>query len=229
MGVRRVRESDVAAVVALVHELAGYERASEYCRLTATQLRAALFRPRPALFGHVAERDGAVAGCALWFLNFSTWDGVHGIYLEDLFVRPEHRGTGLGRDLLAVLAAECLRCGYSRLQWSVLDWNAPAIGIYRHLGAEPIADWTVFRLDGPALSALAGSATKFGDQRRRQHGGIVVEPELGVRHHTEPDGEESHHDGEKQSQKVVHDGRRTEDGIKTDDDHKVDCEDQKYE
>jgi GNAT superfamily N-acetyltransferase len=159
MGVRRVQESDVDAVVALVHDLAGYERASEHCRLTAAQLRAALFGTQPALFGHVAERNGEVAGAALWFLNFSTWDGVHGIYLEDLFVRPEHRGVGLGRDLLAALAAECVRCGYSRLQWAVLDWNEPAIGFYRRLGAAPVDGWTVFRLDGPALGELAGLAT----------------------------------------------------------------------
>jgi len=158
MSVRRVGAHDVEAVVALVHELAGYERAIEQCRLTAGQLRAALFNPQPALFGHVAEVHGDIAGVALWFLTFSTWDGVHGIYLEDLFVRPEHRGTGLGRQLLAALAAECVRCGYSRLQWSVLDWNDPAIGFYRRLGAVPMDEWTVFRLDGPALAALAGSA-----------------------------------------------------------------------
>ncbi|HKS50458.1 MAG TPA: GNAT family N-acetyltransferase [Pseudonocardiaceae bacterium] len=158
MAVRRVRACDVDAVVALVHELAVYERASGQCRLTAGQLRAALFSPHPALFGHVAEVNGDIAGVALWFLTFSTWDGVHGIYLEDLFVRPVHRETGLGRQLVAALAAECMRCGYSRLQWSVLDWNDPAIGFYRRLGAVPMHGWTVFRLDGPALTALAGSA-----------------------------------------------------------------------
>ncbi len=157
MAIRRVRESDIDAVVALVHELAYYERASEQCRLTAAQLHAALCGAQPALFGHVAERDSEVAGVALWFLSFSTWDGVHGIYLEDLFVRPEHRGAGLGRQLLAALATECLHRGYSRLQWSVLDWNEPAIGFYRRLGAAPINDWTAFRLDGPALATLAGN------------------------------------------------------------------------
>jgi GNAT superfamily N-acetyltransferase len=155
MAVRRVQEPDVDAVVALVHELASYERASEQCRLTAAQLRAALFDAQPALFGHIAESNGEVAGVALWFLDFSTWDGVHGIYLEDLFVRPEHRGAGLGRELLAALAAECLCRGYTRLQWSVLDWNEPAIGFYRRLGAAPMKEWTVFRIDGPALTALA--------------------------------------------------------------------------
>jgi ribosomal protein S18 acetylase RimI-like enzyme len=155
--VRRVQESDLDAVVALVHELAAYERAPEQCQLTAAQLRSALFGAQPALFGHVAEVGGEIAGFALWFLNFSTWDGVHGIYLEDLYVRPECRGAGLGRELLAALAVECVRRGYSRLQWSVLDWNEPAIGFYRRLGAIPMDEWTVFRADGPALTALASS------------------------------------------------------------------------
>ncbi len=165
MAVRRVRESDVEDVVALVHGLAGYERASDQCRLTPTQLREALFGPRPALFGHVAEHDGEIASCALWFLNFSTWDGVHGIYLEDLFVRPEHRGAGLGRGLLATLAEECLRRGYSRLQWSAMYWNEPAIRFYRRLGAAPMDDSTVFRLEGPALGALAESGTLSDEVR----------------------------------------------------------------
>lgn len=157
MAVRRVAAGDVDAVVALVHDLAAYERAGEQCRLTATQLRAALFGPQPALHGHVAAVDGTIAGIALWFVTFSTWDGVHGIYLEDLFVQPEYRGAGLGRELLAALAEQCLRYGYTRLQWSVLDWNEPAIAFYRRLGAVAMDDWTVFRVDGPALAALAGS------------------------------------------------------------------------
>jgi GNAT superfamily N-acetyltransferase len=155
MKVRGLESHHLEAVVAMVHELAAYERAPEQCHLTVGQLDAALFGPCPALFGHVAEDAGAVAGFALWFLNFSTWDGVHGIYLEDLYVRPEHRRTGAGRTLLAELAAECVRKGYSRLQWSVLDWNAPSIEFYRRLGAEPLDDWTVFRLQGTALEGLA--------------------------------------------------------------------------
>lgn len=152
--VRRVRESDVDAVVTLVYELAEYERAPRDCTLTAEQLHTALFRPSPALFGHVAEVDGEVVGCALWFLNFSTWRGVHGVYLEDLYVRPAHRGAGLGRALLAALAAECTERGYARLEWSVLDWNAPSIAFYRSLGAVSMDGWTTFRLDGDALTAL---------------------------------------------------------------------------
>jgi GNAT superfamily N-acetyltransferase len=148
-------ESDVDAMVALVHELAEYERAPKECHLTSDQLRIALFGPSSALFAHVAEVNAEVVGCALWFLNFSTWDGVHGIYLEDLFVRPSARGSGLGKALLTALAAECVRCGYSRLQWWVLDWNEPAIGFYTSLGAVPMDEWTIFRVSGDALTRLA--------------------------------------------------------------------------
>ena len=161
--IREIEDRDVEAVVALVHELAEYERAAEHCHLTAAQLRAALFGPAPALFGHVAELvqedgQGVVVGCALWFLNFSTWRGVHGLYLEDLYVQPAHRGAGLGRALLARLAAVCAERGLARLEWSVLDWNAPSIGFYRALGATEMDEWTVFRLDGDALAALAREA-----------------------------------------------------------------------
>jgi GNAT superfamily N-acetyltransferase len=153
--VRPAVESDVDAIVKLVYELAEYERAPQECHLTADQLRTALFDPLPALFAHVAEVDAEVVGCALWFLNFSTWDGVHGIYLEDLFVRPSARGSGLGKALLTALAQECVRHGYSRLQWWVLDWNDPAIGFYTSLGAVPMDESTVFRLSGDALPRLA--------------------------------------------------------------------------
>jgi GNAT superfamily N-acetyltransferase len=152
--VRRVREDDVPAVVGLVEELAEYERARHECRLTAEQLHDALFRPSPALFGHVAEVDGRVVGTALWFLNFSTWRGNHGIYLEDLYVQPSQRGGGLGRALLQALAAECVARGYARLEWSVLDWNTPAIGFYKSLGAVPLDEWTVFRLTDEPLTRL---------------------------------------------------------------------------
>jgi GNAT superfamily N-acetyltransferase len=158
VSIRPVRPVDVPAVVALVHELADYEREPDSCRLTPQQLHTALFGPAPALYGHVAERDGTVVGCALWFLNFSTWRGVHGIHLEDLYVAPAHRGHGLGRALLATLAGVCAERGYARLEWSVLDWNAPSIGFYRSLGAIEMDEWTTFRLDGVALDALAGES-----------------------------------------------------------------------
>jgi len=141
--------------VTLVYELADYEKAPQECHLTTEQLQAALFGPAPALFGYVAELDGEVVGFALWFLSFSTWRGVHGIYLEDLFVRPACRGSGLGRALLTTLARECVERGYERFEWSVLDWNAPAIGFYESLGATPVDGWTRYRLADDALAALA--------------------------------------------------------------------------
>ncbi len=109
----------------------------------------------PAVFAHVADHDGKVVGFALWFLNYSTWLCTHGIYLEDLYVRPDMRGQGYGRQLLAALAALCVERGYGRLEWWVLDWNEPALGFYRSLGAEPMSDWTVHRLTGRALAELA--------------------------------------------------------------------------
>jgi GNAT superfamily N-acetyltransferase len=160
--IREIREDDVGAVVALVHELADYEREARSCTLTPAQLRAALFGPAPALFGHVAEVGGEIVGCALWFLNFSTWRGVHGVYLEDLYVRPAHRGAGLGRALLARLAAVCAERGYARLEWAVLNWNEPSIGFYRALGARPQDGWSVFRLDRDALRALAAEGLNGG-------------------------------------------------------------------
>ena len=152
--IRRARPDDVPAIVDLVYGLAEYERAPDECRLTAEQLQTALFGEKPAVFCHVAETGGEVVGCALWFLNFSTWRGVHGIYLEDLFVCPEQRGSGLGKALLIALAQECVSNGYERLEWSVLDWNTPAIDFYKSLGALPQDEWTTFRLTDTALTQL---------------------------------------------------------------------------
>ncbi|MGW6730308.1 N-acetyltransferase family protein [Nocardia sp. NPDC055029] len=157
--VRRATPADVPALVGLVHDLAEYEKAPEECTLTAEQLDSALFGTAPALFAHVAENDGVVVGCAIWFLNYSTWDGVHGIYLEDLYVRPETRGTGLGRALVAALAAEAVEHGYSRVSWSVLTWNTPSIAFYESLGAAPQDEWVGYRLAGAELTALAATAS----------------------------------------------------------------------
>jgi GNAT superfamily N-acetyltransferase len=155
MTVRPVRPDDVPAVVGLVRELADYEKALHEVRLTEEQLTGVLFGDSPALFGHVVELDGQIVGIALWFLNFSTWRGTHGVYLEDLYVSPQHRGSGLGKELLRTLAAVCVQRGYSRLEWSVLDWNTPSIEFYKAAGAVPLDEWTVFRLTDDALTAFA--------------------------------------------------------------------------
>ncbi|HSR26575.1 MAG TPA: GNAT family N-acetyltransferase [Candidatus Eisenbacteria bacterium] len=160
--VRPARPDDVPAVLALIHELADYERAAHQVRATEESLRAALFAEQPAVFCHVVEVDGVVGGFALWFLNFSTWLGRHGIYLEDLYVRRELRGQGAGTALLRELSAICAQRGYGRLEWWVLDWNADAHGFYRSLGAAPMDEWTVWRLTGDALDRMADGADQAG-------------------------------------------------------------------
>ncbi|MFD8634438.1 GNAT family N-acetyltransferase [Streptomyces sp. NPDC059533] len=146
---------DVPVIHAMIRELAAYEKVPHEARATQEQLREALFGERPAVFAHIAEsEDGEVAGFAMWFLNFSTWRGVHGIYLEDLYVRPGVRGGGHGKALLRELARICVERGYERLEWSVLDWNSPAIDFYRSLGAVPMDEWTVYRLTDGALAEL---------------------------------------------------------------------------
>lgn len=153
--VRDIRPGDVPTVVRFVHELAAYEREPESCLLTEEQLHTALFGEHPAVFGHVAEVDGAVAGTALWFVTFSTWTGVHGVHLEDLYVSPPHRRLGLARALLARLATTCVERGWARLEWAVLDWNTPALDFYATLSSRPQDGWTTHRVDGDALGALA--------------------------------------------------------------------------
>jgi GNAT superfamily N-acetyltransferase len=155
--VRRAAPGDEADLTAMIHELAEFEHAAERCTVTETQMRAALFGESPTVHAHVAEVDGQIAGGALWFLNFSTWDGVAGIYLEDLYVRPRFRRHGLARALLSVLARECVDNGYTRLSWAVLDWNADAIELYDAVGGRPQREWLTYRVSGPALSELAGS------------------------------------------------------------------------
>lgn len=153
--IRTATPADVPEIHAMVRELAEYERALEDAKATEQQLHEALFGAHPAAFAHVAEdAGGRVVGFALWFRNFSTWNGTHGIYLEDLYVRPDARGGGHGKALLTELARICVERGYGRLEWSVLDWNEPSIAFYRALGAKPMDEWTVFRLDGEALAAL---------------------------------------------------------------------------
>lgn len=157
--IRPARPSDVPALLGLVRELATYEREPDAVVATEDQLRGVLFGPGPAVFCDVVEIDGEVVGMAVWFLNFSTWLGRHGIYLEDLYVTPAHRGGGHGKALLAHLARRCVDAGYGRLEWSVLDWNTPAIDFYVGLGAAPMDEWTTHRISGDALAALARQAT----------------------------------------------------------------------
>jgi GNAT superfamily N-acetyltransferase len=155
--VREARESDLDRIRQLIVDLARYERAAHEVKATTEQLRVALFGPQPAAYALVAESDNQVVGFALYFRNFSTWEGVHGIYLEDLYVMPEYRGSGLGRALLASLAGLAIERGYARLEWAVLDWNQPAIEFYRSLGAVAMEEWTVYRLSGEALAAASAA------------------------------------------------------------------------
>lgn len=160
VAIRQAAPGDVPAILKLIRELADYERALSEVAATEEGMREALFAGRPAVFAHVADADGEVVGFALWFLNFSTWLGRHGIYLEDLYVTPVMRGRGIGKALLAELAAICVRRGYGRLEWWVLDWNQPTIGFYRSVGAEPMSEWTVQRMAGQPLAELARSAPR---------------------------------------------------------------------
>ena len=156
--IRPARVDDVPVVVSLIRELATYEREPDAVLATEDHVRTALFGPDPKVFGLVAEdAAGDVVGFAIWFFNFSTWLGVHGVYLEDLFVRPDARGDGHGRALLTELARIAVRNGCGRLEWAVLDWNEPAQGFYRSLGAEPMEGWTTWRLTGDSLQTLAAA------------------------------------------------------------------------
>jgi GNAT superfamily N-acetyltransferase len=162
--IRRAIPDDVPEILAMVRELAEYEQAADQVVATVDQIRHALFVERPMVFAHVVEHDTGdgrhLAGFAMWFLNFSTWLGRHGLYLEDLYVRPEFRGSGYGRALLTTLARECVDRGYGRLEWWVLDWNEPALGFYRSLGALPMDEWTVHRVVGEELNRLAMGETR---------------------------------------------------------------------
>jgi GNAT superfamily N-acetyltransferase len=154
--IRPAVPADAAAITAMIHDLARFERAADQCTVVETQISTALFEQPATLRGHVAEVDGEIAAMALWFLNFSTWDGVEGVYLEDLYVRPRFRRRGLARGLLTALAEECLNNGYTRLSWAVLNWNTDASALYRAIGAQPQGEWTTYRLSGPELAELAG-------------------------------------------------------------------------
>lgn len=150
------------AILGLVRELAVYEREPDAVEATEADFRIALFPQdhAPTAFAHVAEVDGEIVGMALWYVTFSTWLGRGGIWLEDLFVSPQHRGSGLGKTLLATLAAVCAERGYRRLEWWVLRWNTPSIGFYDSLGGQPMDDWLTYRLEGRDLDALASGSDR---------------------------------------------------------------------
>lgn len=162
MAIREATEDDLGEIVQLIKELAIYEKAEDQAKATVEGLRSALFCDHPKVFCLIAETDpaeetggGEVAGLALYFYNFSTWEGVHGLYLEDLFVRPQFRGQGLGGALLRRLARITTDNGFARMEWVVLKWNAPAIAVYNRIGGEPLDEWTTYRLTGEALTAYA--------------------------------------------------------------------------
>ena len=152
---RPARPGDEPGILACITALAVYEKEPDAVDNTADDLTVTLFGPEPRAFAHVVERDGQIVGIAVWFITYSTWTGRHGIWLEDLFVLESERGRGYGKALMRALAAVCIERGYSRFEWTVLDWNEPAIGFYRSLGVTAMSEWTTQSLTGDALTALA--------------------------------------------------------------------------
>lgn len=153
--IREAKIEDVTAIHDLIVELAIYEKAPESVTASIEDIRENLFGERPVAYAHVAEVEGEVVGIAIWFLNYSTWLGKAGMYLEDLYVRPQFRKNGLGLELMKTLARVCIERGYERFQWWVLDWNEPAINFYKAIGAEAMDEWTVYRLSGSSLVKFA--------------------------------------------------------------------------
>jgi len=158
MKIRLAQPADIADIHRLIYELAVYEKAPEQMVATVDQINGSLFKDNPVAFCHVAVVDEKIVGIALWFLNYSTWLGKPGIYLEDLFVQPEYRGHGIGKGFMKTLAQLCIERGYERFQWWVLDWNKPSIEFYKSLGAVAMDEWTVFRLSGDVLKKFASGS-----------------------------------------------------------------------
>ena len=158
MKIRLAKPEDIADIHRLIYELAVYEKAPEQMVATVDQINTSLFKANPVAFCHIAVVDEKIVGIALWFLNYSTWLGKPGIYLEDLFVQPEYRGHGIGKGFMKTLAQLCIERGYERFQWWVLDWNKPSIEFYKSLGAVAMDEWTVFRLSGDALKKFASES-----------------------------------------------------------------------
>ena len=154
MKIRPAQQDEVGIVLQLIHDLALYEKAPNEVEATEKELLETIFVDDARVFCDVVDVDGEIAGMAIWFLNYSTWQGKHGIYLEDLFIKPEFRGKGYGKALLQHLAKVCDERGYGRFQWWVLDWNSPAIEFYKSLGAVAMDEWTVYRVSGDPLKKL---------------------------------------------------------------------------
>ncbi|ACP24212.1 putative acetyltransferase protein [Sinorhizobium fredii NGR234] len=157
IGIRDAVPDDAATILRFITELATYEKAEHEVEATVELLTASLFGPDRVSRAVICEVDGAPAGFAIWFYNYSTWQARKGLYLEDLYVTPEHRGSGAGKMLLKHLARIAIAEGCGRFEWSVLDWNEPAIRVYEAIGAEPLSEWTRYRLVGKELEALAAS------------------------------------------------------------------------
>jgi GNAT superfamily N-acetyltransferase len=154
MNIRPARVDEAPIILQLIKDLAEYEKAPDEVKAGEEEILETIFAENPKVFCDLVEVDGDIAGMAIWFLNYSTWQGKHGIYLEDLYVKPEYRGRGYGKALLQHLANICNERGYGRFQWWVLDWNSPAIEFYRSLGAEAMSEWTVYRVSGDPLRRL---------------------------------------------------------------------------
>ena len=154
MKIRPAKREEVGEVLQLIQDLATYEKAPEQVEASKDDLLNTIFAKEPRVFCDLVEVDGQIAGMAIWFLNYSTWQAKHGIYLEDLYIKPEFRARGYGKALLKHLAQICDKEGYGRLQWWVLDWNSPAIEFYKSFGAEAMDEWTVYRTSGQALKDL---------------------------------------------------------------------------
>lgn len=154
MKIRPAKREEVDEILQLIQDLATYEKAPDQVEASRDDLLNTIFAKEPRVFCDLVEVDGQIAGMAIWFLNYSTWQAKHGIYLEDLYIKPEFRARGYGKALLKHLAQICDKEGYGRLQWWVLDWNSPAIEFYRSFGAEAMDEWTVYRTSGQALKDL---------------------------------------------------------------------------
>ena len=154
MKIRPAKREDAGAILQLIKDLAFYEKAPDEVKATEKEILETIFAPSPSVFADLIEIEGQVVAMAIWFLNYSTWQGKHGIYLEDLYVKPEFRGRGYDKALLQHLARICVERGYGRFQWWVLDWNSPAIEFYKGLGAEAMDEWTVYRVSGEKLKEL---------------------------------------------------------------------------